>query len=105
MFNPLLAAGLVLCSAVPVIAVAQSASTESLSAVRTQGTKPLGYRSAFEGYKPYSDETTGDWKALNATTAKVGGWRVYAKEARQAQTSDVAVESSSSVQPTVPSKP
>ena len=36
--------------------------------------------SAFKGYKPYTDESTGNWKAANDTTARIGGWREYAKQ-------------------------
>ena len=43
----------------------------------------LTYRSAFEGYKPYTDDKLLNWKEVNDTTGRVGGWRVYAKEARQ----------------------
>lgn len=41
----------------------------------------LPFRSALEGYQPYTDEKTVDWKAANDTTARIGGWRAYAKEA------------------------
>ncbi len=44
---------------------------------------PAGFQSAFEGYKPYTDEKTGNWVEANDTVGKIGGWRVYAKEARQ----------------------
>ena len=43
----------------------------------------LTYRSAFEGYKPYTDDKLLNWKEVNDTTGRIGGWRVYAKEARQ----------------------
>lgn len=39
------------------------------------------FQSAFDGYLPYADEPTADWKAANDTTARIGGWRAYAKEA------------------------
>ena len=42
------------------------------------------YRSAFEGYKPYTEDKLLNWKEVNDTTGRIGGWRVYAKEARQA---------------------
>jgi len=50
---------------------------------KAQATKvtPAGFQSAFEGYKPYTDEKTGNWLEANDTVAKIGGWRVYAKEA------------------------
>ena len=55
MFNPLLAAGLVLCVAVPAVAGAQSAATAPLSppsASQPPVSQPSAYRSAFEAYKP-----------------------------------------------------
>jgi hypothetical protein len=42
-----------------------------------------GYRSAFEGYKPYTDDKLLSWKDANDSTGQIGGWRVYAREARQ----------------------
>ncbi len=61
------------------IAVAQNAAptTEAAQASRLQ------YRSAFEGYRPYTDDKLLNWKEANDTTGRIGGWRVYAKEARQ----------------------
>ena len=44
---------------------------------------PPAYRSAFEGYKPYTDDKLLDWKGANDNTGRIGGWRVYAREARQ----------------------
>lgn len=41
--------------------------------------------SAFESYKPYTDEPVGNWKAANDTTARIGGWREYARQAQGAQ--------------------
>ena len=38
--------------------------------------------SAFDRYKPYTDEPIGNWKAANDTTARIGGWREYAKQAQ-----------------------
>ena len=42
-----------------------------------------GSPSAFEGYKLYTDEPVGNWKAANEAVAKIGGWREYAKQAQQ----------------------
>ena len=39
--------------------------------------------SAFDGYKPYTDEPPGNWKAANDNVARIGGWREYAKQAQQ----------------------
>lgn len=40
-----------------------------------------GFKSVMEGYQPYTDEVTANWKAANDTVAQIGGWRAYAKEA------------------------
>ena len=39
--------------------------------------------SVFDGYKPYTDEPLGNWKAANDNVAQIGGWREYAKQAQQ----------------------
>lgn len=50
---------------------------------------PQPWRSAFEGYQPYTDEKQVPWKDANDTVGKIGGWRAYAKEAAQpANTAD-----------------
>jgi hypothetical protein len=41
------------------------------------------YRSAFETYKPFSDQSISSWREVNDSVGRIGGWRVYAKEARQ----------------------
>lgn len=43
--------------------------------------QPPGFQSALDSYQPYTDDKTVDWKAANDTTARIGGWRAYAKEA------------------------
>lgn len=46
------------------------------------------YRSALEGYQPFSDEELLPWKQANDTVGKIGGWRAYAKEAAEGQAPD-----------------
>ncbi len=48
--------------------------------------EPLVYRSSFTGYRALRDDPVKAWKDSNDLTAKIGGWRVYAKEARQPDT-------------------
>lgn len=43
------------------------------------------YQSAFEGYQAYSDDKVLSWKESNDTVGKIGGWRVYAREAQGTQ--------------------
>lgn len=40
------------------------------------------FRSALDGYQPFSDQQVAPWKEMNDTVGRIGGWRVYAKEAR-----------------------
>lgn len=44
---------------------------------------PPAYRSAFEGYQPYTEEKPVNWKEANDSVGRIGGWREYAKEAQQ----------------------
>ena len=62
---------------------------------------PPAFQSALEGYQPYTDDKTVDWKAANDTTARVGGWRAYAREA---SAPDVPV-TPVALPPPAPSKP
>ena len=63
---------------------------------------PSIYRSAFEGYKPYTDEKTIDWKQANDNTGKIGGWREYAKEAQQSDAADAGPKPAPDVKPAKP---
>ncbi|MEO7159282.1 MAG: hypothetical protein ABIX00_02005 [Polaromonas sp.] len=63
---------------------------------------PPAYRSALERYQRYTDEKTVNWKDANDTTARIGGWREYAKEASQSQMPAGSSESDSGA---VPAKP
>ena len=64
----------------PVIAwpLVSTAQTQTLPA-------PPAFKSAFEGYQADTDDKTGNWKEANDTTARIGGWRAYAKEAADAE--------------------
>ncbi len=41
------------------------------------------YQSALSGYRAFQDEKVSSWKASNDNVARIGGWRVYAREARE----------------------
>lgn len=68
------------------MAFAQSGSApatpDSKSAAPSSVT--LGYRSAFADYRAYSEQRIVSWREANENVGKIGGWRVYAKEAAQA---------------------
>ena len=64
--------------------VAALASTVLLTcAAHAQTAAPPA--SAFESYKPYTDEPIGNWKSANDTAARIGGWREYAKQVQQVE--------------------
>lgn len=83
-------------------------SLSSLAAFAQPAPQPPAFRSAFEGYQPdldnQGDGARVDWKAANDTTARVGGWRVYAKEAAAtaAPPTPAALPPSGPAQPTGP---
>ena len=69
-------------------AVAQTSeavSAKPVSPATSANAAPPPYRSALEGYRAYTDEKIVDWKDANATVARIGGWREYAKEASREQ--------------------
>ena len=80
MFNNLPAVWLVSIFSLSGIAAAQTTAPAS-PATNEIPASPLTYRSAFEGYKPYTDDKLLNWKDANDTTGRIGGWRAYAKEA------------------------
>ena len=45
------------------------------------------FRSSLAGFRPLGDDKTVPWKEANDTTARIGGWRSYAREARVPATS------------------
>src|SRR6185369_6910906 len=61
-------------------AMAQPAPAPSGTAP-TVAPPALSYRSAFEGYRPFSDEKPIPWKEANDTVHRRGGWQAYAREA------------------------
>lgn len=52
------------------------------AAAATQPTAPV-FRSAFEGYQPYTEQKMAPWKEANDNVGQIGGWREYAREASQ----------------------
>ena len=77
----------------PVKPVVPTATAEAAS---------LPYRSALEGYQHYTEEKTVNWKEANDATARIGGWREYAKEASQTQAQEGAAKPDSGATPPKP---
>ena len=44
---------------------------------------PVAYESSFAQYRRLSDEKLISWREANDTVTRIGGWRVYAREAQQ----------------------
>lgn len=61
-------------------------------AAHAQTPAPAAFRSALEGYQPYTDEKIVPWKEANDNVGRIGGWREYAKAARQPQAPDAAAK-------------
>ncbi len=38
------------------------------------------YRSAFDGYRPFSDQAVVPWREANELVGRIGGWQAYARE-------------------------
>lgn len=66
------------------------AQTTSVAATTkpNAATTLLQYRSVFTQYQGFSDQPVAPWVDTNATVEKIGGWRVYAKEAREPDTAE-----------------
>ena len=60
------------------------------------------YHSALEGYQRYTEEKTLNWKDANDATARIGGWRAYAKEASQPQAPEGVDKPESGAMPAKP---
>ena len=85
-----LAAILVSLAGLPHAAVAQtaapSAATSPRASANSSAAEPPPFRSAFEDYKPYTDEKIQGWKQANDNVGQIGGWREYAREASRVTT-------------------
>ena len=45
---------------------------------------PVVYSSPFSGYRRYADGEVEPWRAVNDEVARIGGWKVYAREVYEA---------------------
>ena len=69
---------------------AQQASAQTASAAgradpldARAAVPPVRFSSAFAPYRRMSETPVGSWREANDTVARIGGWRVYAREAQQ----------------------
>lgn len=65
----------------------EAQATDQASTTQTQPRNAMAvapvYRSALGGYRAFQDEKVSSWQASNDNVARIGGWRVYAREARE----------------------
>ena len=88
--------------ATQVSAQAFASAASPVNPVATTDAAPPAYRSALENYQRYTVEKKVNWKEANDAAARIGGWREYAKEASQSQTSEGAAQSDSGAAPVKP---
>jgi hypothetical protein len=70
-------------------AQAQSAAQPAAQAAKSDPLDPkasvptTAYESSFSQYRRLGDETVVSWREANDTVTRIGGWRVYTREAQQ----------------------
>lgn len=70
------------------VAAAQSVTdTGTANSTKDQSLPVVQYKSAFSDYVPYTELKIESWRQANDTVAEIGGWRTYAKEAHQSDSS------------------
>ena len=91
MKNPLLAAAWLIAAVAPVLTVVAHAQSAPLAPAgrpdplhAEAAVPPAEYHSALTDYRPLAEEKVAPWKETNDTVGRIGGWRVYAREAREA---------------------
>lgn len=67
--------------ALPLLALALPAHAQAVA-------QELDYKSAFEGYQAYSEPDIKNWPEVNQRVEEIGGWRVYAREPYEEQSSE-----------------
>ena len=67
----------------------------------------LSYVSSFSQYRLLGDEKPVSWRDANDTVTRIGGWRVYAREAQQPDPAPAAkpADAASATKPNEPAKP
>ena len=45
-----------------------------------QSSNSVGYRSVFDGYRPFTEQPVVSWREANDQVGRIGGWQFYARE-------------------------
>jgi hypothetical protein len=64
-------------------AVAQPTTSPQHAQNATPASAVVSYQSPISHYQPYRDMAVQPWAQSNQTVQEVGGWRTYAKEAKE----------------------
>lgn len=59
---------------------AANSATAMVPAAAASSASPMAYRSAFEGYKGFTEQPLQSWRESNDTVGRIGGWQSYARE-------------------------
>ena len=76
-------AGLGAIAACSTWSVAQPVAQPQHAQNPTQTSSVVRYQSPIAHYQPYRDMAVQPWAQSNQTVQEVGGWRAYAKEAKE----------------------
>jgi hypothetical protein len=80
--NPCTAASAVLLATIASVVAAQTAKAPPPAASAASGAEISAYRSAFDGYRAFSEQPLDAWREANDRVGQIGGWQVYAREAQ-----------------------
>ena len=87
---------------------AQAQGTGSPTATPTRRPDPLdakadvpalSYRSSIAQYRAFGDDKPLSWREANDAVARIGGWRVYAREAQQPEAAPSGTDAAASSKP------
>ena len=88
-------------AAVAPYSAAQPAAPDPASA--SAPVPPVKYSSLLAGYRPFGDAKPTPWREANDTVTRIGGWRVYAREAQQPDAASAAPAAPATKLPAKPS--
>ena len=67
----------------PAPAAATAPSASASAAAARISLSSLTYRSAFEGYRGYTEQPVTSWREANDLVGRIGGWQAYAREGQR----------------------
>ena len=83
MFKSFLSAALAAALSASPLALAQAGAPRPDPMDDGSAVPALIYDSSFARYRPFAEQEVSSWRETNDTAGRIGGWRAYAREARQ----------------------